>query len=441
MRAARTSVGGLLLSLLVTPLLLPEGAAGAPVGTAAPAAVAGPAARAAEKPAKKKYVPSSGVTFNDPMRFGGRRTILSKVVRSIEETPEGEKIRIATWNFDDRPAALALLAAKKRGVKVQVVVSGAVANPNWRRLRVGLNRNKDDKSFAVQCTGGCRSRVRIMHSKLYMFSRIHRAEHISMFGSSNLTTPAGNRQWNDLVTTKSERVYDYLARIFDEYTKDKSLKTPYEARTIGDTRIWVYPLGDRNPQVKQLKKVSCKGATGRTGNAAGRTKIRIAVAGWFDSYGGEIAQRLRKLWDKGCDIRIVTTLAGRGVNQTLRQGYGRGPVPIQELTVDRNVDGIPERYLHQKSIAISGVFGNDTSASVVLTGSPNWSTRAARSEELWFRLKDRPGTTQRYIRHVERLYASPISSRELLTPADLQRGLTARRVAGGGGLPDWLELD
>jgi hypothetical protein len=442
MRAARASVGGLLLSLVLTPLALTNEAAGAPTELSGRVVHAGEVAKPRGDGAKKdKFVPRMGVTFNDPLRLGTRRTIIAKVIRSIQETPKGEKVRIVTWNFDDRPATQALLAAKRRGVKVQVVVSGAVANPNWNRLRRGLNRDRSDRSFAVKCTGGCRSRVKIMHSKLYMFSRIHKTEHISMFGSSNLTTPAGNRQWNDLITTKKKKVYDYLARIFDEYARDKSLKTPFEARTLGDYRIWVYPLGNRTPQVGELKKVGCRGAKGRTGNAAGRTKIRIAVAGWFDAYGEDIAVQLRKLWDRGCDIRIVTTLAGRGVNRTLKAGYGRGPVPIQELTVDRNSDGIPERYLHQKSIAISGVFGKNKAASVVLTGSPNWSTRAQRSEELWFRLMDRPGITRRYLRHVERLYASPYSSRELLTPADLRRGLAARRVAGSPGLPDWLELD
>jgi phosphatidylserine/phosphatidylglycerophosphate/cardiolipin synthase-like enzyme len=441
MRAARATVGGLLLSLMFTPLVLTDAAAGAAPPSVGRPVLASPEAKPRGGGHKDAFVPSTGVTFNDPLRFGTRRTIITKVIRSIQETPKGEKVRIVTWNFDDRPAMRALLAAKRRGVKVQVVVSGSVANPNWSKLRRGLNRNRTDHSFAVKCTGGCRSRVRIMHSKLYMFSRIHKAEHISMFGSSNLTTPAGNRQWNDLLTTRSKKVYAYLAGVFDQYAKDKSLKTPFDAKTLGDYRIWVYPLGDRNPQLGELKKVKCRGATGHTGNGAGRTKIRIAVAGWFDSYGEDIAQQLRKLWDKGCDIKIVTTLAGRGVNQTLKAGNGRGPVPIQELTVDRNFDGIPERYLHQKSIAISGVFGKDTSASVVLTGSPNWSTRAQRSEELWFRLLDHTRTTRRYLRHVDQLFASPYSSRELLTPADLQRGLAARRVAGGTALPDWLELD
>jgi hypothetical protein len=39
--------------------------------------------------------------------------------------------------------------------------------------------------------------------------------------------------------------------------------------------------------------------------------IRIAIAGWFDKYGDAIARKVRRLWDRGCDIKIVTTLGGQ----------------------------------------------------------------------------------------------------------------------------------
>jgi hypothetical protein len=77
---------------------------------------------------------------------------------------------------------------------------------------------------------------------------------------------------------------------------------------------------------------------------------------------------------------------------------------------------------------------------VVLTGSPNWSTRAARSEEIWLRLLDRPGTTARYLRHARDLFRSPYASRRVLTPTQLQRSLAHARGTGQP-VPSWLELD
>ncbi len=432
---------------LLAPALLALGTPGAtagppPSGTSPSTAVV----RAAED---GSFEPRTGVTFNDPTTRRTSQVLLRQVVRSIEETEAGEEIRIATWNFDDGPALRALVEAAERGVAVGVVVSARVDNDSYRALAEALNGDDSADTSAVQCSGGCRSRTRIMHAKVFLFSRVGTARHVSMVSSSNLTSAARFRQWNDLLTTRSSEVYDFLSRIVDEYAADTSLEDPFEARTLGDHRIWVFPAGDRNPQLSQLRKVRCHGATGRTGTPDGRTRIRVSVAGWFDVYGEDIAKRLRVLWDRGCDVRVVTTLAGRGINAALRATYGRGPVPMRRLAWDRNGDGVPDRYLHQKSMAVSGVFGDDTSATVVMTGSPNWSERAARSEEIWVRVLDRPALTRRYLTRVDRLFSSPSSSPRLTTRAELQRALRARaaraaRVDGGTAqprLPRWLELD
>ena len=430
MRGSRIALSGLLASLLLTPSVVPPAPAAPGTGAEAPRAAA------------DTFEPTFGVTFNAPTGRRAARAILHQVVGSIRSTAAGEHIRITTWNFDDEPTSRALLDARDRGAVVQVVVPNRVDNDTWSALRRSLNRDGRPETFAVQCRGGCRSQTRIMHTKLFLFSRVGDDEQVSMVSSSNLTAAARNRQFNDLLTTKSPEVYDYLARLFDQYAQDKSRPSPYDAKTLGDHRIWVFPVGDRNPQLGQLKKVRCHGATGRTGTRDGRTRIRVSVAGWFDSYGEDIAKHLRVLWDRGCDVKVVTTLAGRGINRALKAGHGRGPVPMRRIAWDRNGDGLPDRYLHQKSVAISGVFGADTSASVVLTGSPNWSARAAQSEEIWVRVLDRRKITRQYLTRVDNLFRSPFSSSRLATRAELQRSLERRgRVSGQAQPPAWLELD
>ena len=260
---------------------------------------------------------------------GRNRNILARVIIAIRNTAKDEYIRVVVWNYDDRAVTNALLAADRRGVHVQIVVAGSVENPNWARTRAQLNARKDDQSFAVKCKGGCRSRTKVMHAKYVLFSRVHKAKNVSMFGSFNLTTPAGNRQWNDMVTTRNQGLYTALEETFNEYAQDKIINAPYEETDLGKYKVTLFPAFNRNPILDELKKVECQGATGGAGNAKGRTVIRIAIAGWFDAYGTEIAQQLRKLWDRGCDIRIITTLAGRGVNRTMKSPAGRGPVPMR----------------------------------------------------------------------------------------------------------------
>jgi phosphatidylserine/phosphatidylglycerophosphate/cardiolipin synthase-like enzyme len=450
MRAAHLGLSGLVLSLLLSLVTVTGPSFAAPGSPASDRTVAAGNVSAVDlvsskprKPRKPRrvFVPARGVTFNDPMS-GRRRAILTKVVKSIKATRKGQYVRIITWNLDDRPIATELIRAKRRGVRVQVVVSAVVDNGNYTRLARALNRNKRDDSFAVQCRGACRSNRKIMHSKIFLFSKVGHVQNISMFGSVNLTTPAGNRQWNDMVTTHNKGLYDYLARVIAQSARDKAVARPYDVRNIGRFRVTLFPVGNRNPVLAELRKIRCNGATGGAGSN-GHTVIRIAVAGWFDAYGGAIAERLRQMWDRGCNIKIITTLAGRGVNQILKDGRGRGPVPIRELSIDRNGDEIPERYLHMKAMSVSGVYGKNKSANVVFTGSPNWSTRAQRSEEVWIRILQDPKMVRSYNSWIDRLYGSSYTSMRVSTPAAL--GLTATGGPRAAGvtrpLPSWFELD
>jgi phosphatidylserine/phosphatidylglycerophosphate/cardiolipin synthase-like enzyme len=443
MRHARVGLSGLVLGLLLSLSVVigPSSAAsGPPVQSGSVAGQVSTAGNVlSSRPGKKRWVPSQGVTFNDPMSRRNR-AIMGKVVKSIKATKKRESIRIATWNLDDRPAVTELIRARKRGVRVQVVVSGVVDNPNYTRLARALNRNKKDKSFAVQCKGACRSSRKIMHSKIFLFSRVRHVRNISMFGSANLTTPAGNRQWNDQITTYDKGVYNYLSKVFGEYARDKAVRDPFDVHKTGKFRITLFPVGNRNPVLEELRKIRCTGATGGAGSN-GRTVIRIAVAGWFDAYGGQIAERLRTMWDNGCNIKIITTLAGRGVNEIMKDGRGRGPVPMRELSIDRNGDEIPERYLHMKAMSVSGVYKKDSSANLIFTGSPNWSARAQRSEEIWVRMIDQRRLASRYANWIDRLYGSPYTSMRVSSWADLGVRGGPSVMGTSPKLPDWFELE
>jgi phosphatidylserine/phosphatidylglycerophosphate/cardiolipin synthase-like enzyme len=410
-RAVQVLLGALLLSLVLS--FVP---AGAVVGD--------------------PWTPPVGVTFNDPTVRGQGRVIVDRVIRAIQATPPGESIRIVVWNLDDRRVVDALIDARQRLVTVQVIMS-ADGNDNWLRLKADLNEDTTDDSFAHLCTGACRSSAGITHAKIFLFSKVNTATTISMFGSTNLTAAAGSRQWNDLVTARRPDLYDYWVEKFAEFAADVPLADPYEVREVGPYRSTLFPAAPREPVVDELDKVRCKGATDGTGNGAGRTEVRVAIAGWFDTYGSHIASRLRELWDRGCDVKIVTTLTGRGVNRVMRQRTGRGPVPMREVTVDRNADKIPERYLHLKLLAISGVYAGDTAASVVFTGSPNWSARAQRSDEVWVRILGQARVTRQYQRHVDHLYALRIAhARSRATDLVLRRA-----ASEATDVPRWYETD
>ncbi len=448
MRAARLAIVVASLSLLAPLTVVTSTSAGAVGQVSAQVSAPASAPAAASKQRKgNKWTPPVGALLSDPMIKGQNRNILQRVITAINNTAKKEYIRVVVWNYDDRPVTNALLAADRRGVHVQIVVAGSVDNANWNRTRAQLNRKTTDKSFALKCTGGCRSQTKIMHAKYIIFSRIHKAKNISMFGSFNLTTPAGNRQWNDMVTTRNFGLYNALEQTFNEYANDVIVPAPYKVTDLGKYQVTLFPAFNRNPILEELKKVACVGTTDGAGNKKRRTIVRIAIAGWFDAYGNDIARQVRNLWERGCDVRIITTLAGRGVNRALKAPGGRGPVPIKEVTYDPNRDGIPERYLHMKNIAISGIFDGDKSANVLITGSPNWSTRGQKSDEILFRIKKANKMVRQYIANTNRLYFGPWAHDHV---RPVPQGILERRADGSSGVPnlrtgenvpDWFELD
>jgi phosphatidylserine/phosphatidylglycerophosphate/cardiolipin synthase-like enzyme len=389
----------------------------------------------AKKP-NRGFTPPSGALLSDPTIRGQKRLILNRVIRSVRNTAKGEFIRTAVWNYDDRAVTNALLDAHQRGVHVQIVVANSVHNGNWNRTAAALNANRTDRSFAVRCRGGCRG-ASIMHSKFVLISRVRKAQNISMVGSFNLTKPAGFRQWNDMVTVKNKPFYRSLVTTFREYAQDRRVAHPYQVTDLGERKITLWPAIGRNTIADELHKVHCQIPKDDVRHGQRRTKIRIAIAGWFDSFGTNIAKQVRSLWGRGCDIKIITTLAGHGANRTLRNRKGRGPVPIRRVTIDNNQDRVPERYLHMKAISIIGSFDGDPKADVLMTGSPNWSARAQRSDEILFRFLDVPKLARQYAAHVDRLYAGPYSHRRTV-----DEPLLARMAEGAEPtLPSWFDLD
>ena len=425
--------------LAVVCLLLPLLAV-APSASSATESVDGTASAAASarsnaEARRAAYKPPLGAVFTNP--FSNGRVIMRQVHRAIHSTPNGQFVRLVVWNYDDPAITNALLRAHERGVHVQVVVAQTTRNPQWGRLHKALARNPNDRSFARKCHGACRSKSRIMHAKIFLFSKAGTRKNITMFGSTNLTLAAGNRQWNDQTTTANEGLYDYFVERFKEYAADKPIHDAGVDYEVDDYRVTLFPRPNANPMADAFRQVTCIGADTGYGNARGRTIVRLAIAGWFDDFGTDIARAVRKLYNAGCDIRIVTTLAGRGVNRALR--YGRGAVPIRQVSIDQNKDKVPEYYLHMKSVSINGVYEGDTSASVVFTGSPNWSERARNSDEVWIRIMGWRELTRSYQSQVDRLFTSKVSHPRMEALRRPQHSGSSAR--GSSDTPYWYELD
>lgn len=385
----------LALTLAATVLMVPVGTSPA---TAAP----------------DNFTPKPGPTFNSPVgNSAQKRAIFRRIMRSINSTPRGANIDIFSWNFLTSEGADALLRAQRRGVRVRLIMDDRnvkeIDNPSFRRVRASFHRwNKNHprkpNSWARLCQGTCRSTAGSAHSKYFMFSRVGKARRVVMQGSANFTVASTTNQWNDIYThTGNRQVWKFYSRIFDQAAQDKPVRPAYRDKSVGSFRMIAFPIrGKRavDPVMQMLKRVSCKGATN---TASRRTKVQVAPDVIRHDRGMRLARKLRSLWNHGCNVRIGYTVVGIQIGRFLRQGSGRGPVPMKHLTQDFNGDGEFDNYFHLKSMTIRGHYGSDRSGLALLNGSANWSGTGARSDEN-VGIYRSPNRVRRYEKHLDYWY-------------------------------------
>lgn len=417
------------IALAVAPCLLasvlvaaPSTVSAAPTG-AAPTASEPTAAAAKKKPKPNrptKYTPSPGPTFNNPYGpVASRRAIIRKLLNTIDAVPKRGEIRIASWNVRSFNITAALLRAHNRGVSVQVVMDRSNwnpenPNPEAARLKAGLKKKHNShrkagrKSWLRQCRGSCRGPHGIAHSKFFLFSKAGKAKDIVIYGSNNATELAATIQWNDVFTRVNKpEEYAEFETIFKQMSKDKKPKGGgYRSFNHGKFRTIFYPYAGKaapagDPVLDVLNKVRCKGATGGRG-VQGRTKLRIAQTAMYGDRGIAIAKRLAQMHRRGCDIRLVYAMFGNEVLRIMRQEAGR-PIPMTHLAWDRDLNGIYDRYVHMKTLAISGVYGRQTDAMITFNGSANWTSVALASDEVLGVLRY-PKATRKYLNWIDFLF-------------------------------------
>ena len=410
MPARRSSVVVLAVAMLAA-MLTVSGAssAAAPVAAQPAARKAAPAAaRVAGQPPQNYVIPPTSFFAYPNTNGADRMAIRGRVLRTINSTWGGRKtpaglartgngtIRIATWTFKDWNVARALVNARTRGVSVQVVAAKSANEgvPAWRWLKKRLGQRlykpghpetRDMVSFARECRGSCRGAGGTAHSKYFMFTNVgspHRAN-IVIQSSMNLTPMGYQGQWNQAQVSHSKATYDAFMYIYRQTRIGKPIRGSFRNFTDGTTTNSFYPLHGANrskdPVMQELNKVSCTGATAG-GNASGRTRIRIIQYSIYGDRGVWIAKKLRSLWNRGCDIKLIYAVSSRPVMSILRNGSGRGSIPVRQSVITNGKREII-KYNHSKWMTITGRYGGSTEAFVTMTGSANWSLFAFHGDE------------------------------------------------------------
>ncbi|NUR05598.1 MAG: hypothetical protein HOQ22_16000 [Nocardioidaceae bacterium] len=329
------------------------------------------------------YTPVTGATFNRPIGTNAQqRRIFTHVNSSVAASPPGSTIKIAVFSFSDKASADRLLAAKARGVHVQMIFDDHTKYAQELRLQRALGANREARSFAVFCHLSCRGTSGgNMHDKIFLFSKAGRASNVTMVGSNNMTGYNATRQWSDLYTIAGDpATYYTYAGFFDQMKYDKPSGGYYQPEINGyQSQFYPYAGSTRftDPMYQALSAITCTGATGGTG-VGGKTLVRLSQHAWNGSRGIYLADKVAALRRAGCVVQVIY---GVGIGSQVKSILANAGVQLATVR-HRSV------RTHQKSLQVSGVFDGDTAAQVVYTGSHNWSNGALRRDDVLLRIED-----------------------------------------------------
>jgi len=394
------------------------GAASAPGGSArASVAGSGDSSGATDraKPDGRggRYKVPTGAYFNNPRgSWYDRLKIERQVLRAIKATRKGAKIRIALYSFDRIPVARALIAARNRGVHVQLLLNDHQDTRAMKMLRARLGTDVDKKDFIYKCHSGCRTdnRKRLLHTKFYTFTKAGGSKYALFFGSANLTMNAARHQWNDLYLMDGDKeLFAQYVALFEDMKKDYETMQPAfpdfcgipqgavcdDAVDTGTTVTFPRLLGPGNdPIIRILDKIQC--ITVSADGKRVRTKLAVNMHTIRGRRGNYLADAYRRKFAEGCNARFSFGLVGYHTKRHLTAKTPRGRMPLRSTAFDYhpenndNVKNNPDDkldltldyYSHQKYLVIQGNYAGNPNANLVFTGSSNWGALGAVNDEI-----------------------------------------------------------
>jgi hypothetical protein len=341
-------------------------------------------------PAAAAWEPRGGAVFNNPKGSkAAKYRIVSTINSAVRHTPAGATIMMSAYMFDNGGTYDALIAAHRRGVKVQMVLDRAHAfNGKTRRLAARFNRDNvggpiparwgPDQSYLVFCRQACRGRNGYNHTKFYAFSRSGTANNVIMVSSSNPNAGGAVKGWNDMYVLKNKpALWDGTARVMAEMAEDSPNDgDKFMSFTEGNATLRFYPKRTgTHPILQDLNRVGCRAA-------GGRTALHVSMFRWNRIWGKRIAQKLVGLANNGCTLNVIYGAPSRELRLYLTHHARRsGRISLWDSRYDRNGDRKVDLRVHHKYLLIRGRYGADASHHYVTAGSQNWGASLRTSDE------------------------------------------------------------
>lgn len=327
-------------------------------------------------------------TFNNPRTHDGKDTAqLRELIRLIDCTPSGQRIRMGIHHITANIVFRAIKAADNRGVTIKVVHTGSqrdAKDSTPRDLHELLGKNHhwcdhgSDGSKGWACVSTDDSGI--MHSKYMLFSKtmdLHGdlRSHVVWFGSPNETYASGAEQFNNAVTVYGDatlyrkfgdkiwtpmwRENSYAGNDFYVASKHRG----YFGSSASDITVYASPEQNTDLVVHRLNYI-------HPGNDC---HLHVMEAMIHDSRSA-VVDKLVSLHSKGCSVKVV---AHQVTDGALRKLVNHG-VSVRQAPV------------HDKLILFHGRYAKVThSRYTIFTGSHNLTYSALRrNDELLVKLQN-----------------------------------------------------
>jgi phosphatidylserine/phosphatidylglycerophosphate/cardiolipin synthase-like enzyme len=378
----------------------------------------------------KAYMPAAGATFNDPTGSRSQQTVLmDQIIAAVNNVPSGSIIRFVAYSFDYQPMADALLAAKKRGAQVRLLIDSHTETDQIRQLRSKLGTGKSDGSYLRTCKYSCMANEpSFIHSKLYMFSRTGGATRVVMNSSANPAETGISKSWNNTYTTVGDKtIYDANVDNFNDMLPDKTNTDYYHTVESGPypTKEYFFPRAGSTKKSDTLynilNDVSCP------------STIKVSTYFWT-SARLYLADKLVALRKAGCSVEVVYP-DGPGNQDTIypevTSALLKGNVPTWNTRPNNGL------YVHNKVILISGTYQGVPGQKIVYATSQNLTMTSLReSNEVMLRIPN-AGVYGAYLTNFNSIKSqSQYLNSAAKTTAGLDRAREARAPRDNSPDPD-----
>jgi phosphatidylserine/phosphatidylglycerophosphate/cardiolipin synthase-like enzyme len=343
----------------------------------------------------KAYMPTAGATFNDPTGSRSQQTaLMDQIIAAVNNVPAGSVIRVVAYSFDYQPVADALIAAKKRGVKVRLLIDSHTETTQIRQLRSAFGTGTSDGTYLRTCKYSCMAnKPSFIHSKLYLFSRTGGAKYVSMNSSANPAETGISKSWNNTYTTVNDKtLYDANVDNFNDMLPDKTNTDYYHTVESGNLKEYFFPRAGSTKKSDTLynilNDVSCP------------STIKLTTYFWT-SARLYLADKLAALQKAGCNVEVIYP-DGPGSQDTIypevTAALLKGNIPTWNTRPNNG------RYVHNKVILINGTYQGVAGQKLVYATSQNLTLTSLReSNEVMLRIPNNPSVYGAYSGNFEQI--------------------------------------